>query len=286
MYKMFYNTLGLLIILILFLSNVNCRSQNSQSDLPKSDDSKKIEDINNSNSCEYSGVYEGLLDMFGFCEYDTATSIVYFNCNTEPIIIIYDGSLLENYKLEDNIVFTEKYGYKEELGRFINQNGQPGFLYKRTLNSFYEDLIETSGIEPSFLSKIKDFDKNDLVYQKYLEEYKQFKEFWNSFERAFFQMNIEFLIESTQFPITDNSSYDNLKTYNINNFESFISKLINDTKERKEEYGSDFTPNLPRRYTNNDPCFPKAYIWSFSNPFLYFEKVDDEFKLTKFVIFN
>ena len=276
----------IIVFIFLFINNVNCRSQNSQSDSPKSNNSLETEDTKHTGSNEYSGVYEGLLDMFGFCEYDTATSLVYFDCNIEPIIIIYDGSLLENYKLEDNIVFTEKYGYKEELGRFINQNGQQGFLYKRILNSFYEDLRETSGIEPSFLSKIKDFDKNDLVYQKYLEENNQFKEFWKSFEKAFFQKDIEFIIGSTLFPITDYTSSFDLKTYNKNNFRSFISKLINDTKERMAEYEPDFTPNFPQRYTNNDPCFPKAYIWSFSNPFLYFEKVDDNFKLTKFVSFN
>ena len=45
MHKIFYNKLGSLIILILFLSNVNCRSQNSQSDSPKSNNSKKIEGV-------------------------------------------------------------------------------------------------------------------------------------------------------------------------------------------------------------------------------------------------
>jgi hypothetical protein len=226
----------------------------------------------------YSGVYKGMLDTFGVCTYDTAEAEVYFNFETSPVTIIYDGCVLEDYSYAGEVVYYTGGNAQSELGRFVRIDGQPRFMYKRILNHFYNE--DSTRLKPFYWIKIENLSPENTKYKSYLKDFEKFKEFWEIFETAFFKKEFNKLKDLTEFPFIDNSQNPPVKI-SKKNFKKFITKVFNNAAGRINQMSTYKTHEwFPQRFGDHDPCFAGSYMWHFTSPRLNFSKVNGEYKLT------
>lgn len=226
----------------------------------------------------FSGVYKGYVDSFGVCGIDIAKAVIYINYETSPMTIIYDGCVLEHYSYAGEVVYYTGQGKQIELGYFDLKKDKLGFYYLRILNHFFYG--DTTGYKPFFWTKTDELDTTDSDYKAYLRDYKYFKDFWSGFQDAFFKKDIDKLASYTRFPITDNTQTPPVKI-DKNDFPKFVN-MLNDNilqiRGGKNDYDNDTW--FPQRFGDNDPCFAKSYMWSYSSPRLNFTKVNGAYKLT------
>ena len=226
----------------------------------------------------FSGVYKGYVDSFGVCGIDIAKAVIYINYDTSPMTIIYDGCVLEHYSYVGEVVYYTGEGKQIELGYFDLRKGKLGFYYMRILNHFFYG--DTTGYKPFFWTKTDELDVNNSDYKGYLADYSKFKEYWSGFQDAFFKKGIDKLASYTSFPIMDNTQTPPVKI-DKDGFAKFVD-MLNDNilqiRGGKNDYNNDQW--FPQRFGDNDPCFAKSYMWSYTSPRLNFTKVNGVYKLT------
>ena len=259
-----------IISLILFLLfSINCRDDIRSSSLKTNSDS-------------LSGVYKGTLDMYGTCVTSTAEAEIIFNLSTDPILVIYDGSVLEDTKMIKNDVYVGEFN----LGTFIYKNNNVGFSYSRIFDQwagFSDDEVS----KPYILRKISDINSYNDKIEAYLSDDVDFRKFWSNFKKAFVKQDFDLLDKLTYYPLVDEANLNGkIIINNKNELSRSLLAYLNKRNVNKENYIKEAFDDFPLRFSDSDPCFPKEYGLLSYMPYLFFKKINGEYKLFCFRAFN
>ena len=255
-------------VILFLLFSINCRDDIRSSSVKTKSDS-------------LSGVYKGTLDMYGTCVTSTAEAEIIFNLSTDPILVIYDGTVLKDTRLIENDVFVGEFN----LGTFIYKNNNVGFSYSRIFDQwagFSDDEVS----KPYILRKISDINSYNDKIEYYLSDDEKFRKFWNDFKKAFVKQDFDLVDKLTYYPLADESSLDGKVI--INNKDELSSSLLEYLKfhNQDENYIKEAFDSFPLRYSDSDPCFPKEYGLLSYMPYLFFKNINGEYKLFCFRSFN
>lgn len=258
----------LILSIIFFLFLTNCKNKAEITE-------KKTPLIND----EFSGVYEGNIDFSMCCEvFEKGNGYIVFDFSEEPFQILYDGKLIDNFSLEQNVLINhaEYSSYPGNIiGVFEKNNGNQGFLYN--LQSAEDD--GTAG--KSFLRKTGDVRKAKELINKAKDEKYKFDEFWIKFKKALQDKDFQTLSNYAEYPVKDDSELTRNHKLNkaIKNPEELVSRF-------KLIFTSDFYMSANEwfvfRHEDHYPGYEGTYMFM-PNVFIIINKFGDEFKITQIV---
>ncbi|MCX6159193.1 MAG: hypothetical protein NTY74_14530 [Ignavibacteriae bacterium] len=291
-----------LVLCFLVLFAIGCKRDNQTEQIKRnSEDSISGKNLSNENTSEikkagkvnsdsidsesaklFSGVYTGTIHTYGTCVTNEAKANIFFDIEKSPITIVYDGTIMDKPNIRGRKIFLNGI----ELGKFEVRDNNPEFIYNGSINQWAD---EEGAENKSFTwTKIEYTSSLRNKYENYISEYKAFKKFWIGFKESFLNDDFDKISGYAKYPIIDKTgrkpanhikSVKELKTF-LQGLNAEHANNLSNNKNLNSEL------HEPVRFTDNDPCFPKEYIWiSFSN-YLVFQYLNGSFKITSLRLFE
>ncbi|MCX6159151.1 MAG: hypothetical protein NTY74_14320 [Ignavibacteriae bacterium] len=236
--------------------------------------------VTNAEREEYSGVYEGKIDvMISPTGYELVEGWIAFDFTDNNSVVLYDGLFFEDYKLENDevksIIEADSKGFSgvgtTGFGYFGEMNKQKGFYIE-----YNEEESDTCTVKKSFLRKTGDVKTAKAKIKYYKDEMSLFDIFYLEFKRELLNKDFNKLGNYGKFPLVDETNNAQIK--NSTQLGNILRLSFNDNFF-KEQYNIMGLDNIPYRYEDHYPGKEGIYMLQTSALFISFKKIGDSFKV-------
>ncbi|RPI13940.1 MAG: hypothetical protein EHM58_17480 [Ignavibacteriae bacterium] len=252
------------IILFLQIAVIYCTDKNELSVTIKGND--------------YSGVYEGMIDISLCCEaYGIVNGWVAFDFSQNPPVILYDGVFYEGISIADNkLLNIEESEYSvypvNTFGIFGENNGKYGLWYNYRSDDPEYDAGKT------FLVKTGDISQAQSLIDKYRKEKDRFDVFFAKLKNYVIIKDYNGISSLVNYPIEDNScsQYNNKSNKNLINEKEFASRIKTIMASSGTDFNTDFTYN---RIEDDAPEFSGGIYVVYLGGQVHIKEINNEFKI-------